>query len=235
MTAWLDDPYTRALRSGRGPLFLRRADGGRLPLDVERWSAGVDAADRSVLARCRGAVLDVGCGPGRLVEALAEQGHRILGVDVSPAAVRSTRGRGGMALCRSVFGPLPAEGRWTTALLLDGNVGIGGDPAALLARLADVVAPHGLLIAEADPEEVDERHDVVLDDGRSDPGPAFPWARAGRGALGRHAERAGWTRVAEWTVTGRHFVELAQRRRRTSTSTTATTATAARQISRLRG
>ncbi|TKK84988.1 methyltransferase domain-containing protein [Herbidospora galbida] len=234
MTAWLDDPYTLALGSGRGPLFLRRADGRLLPLEVERWCAEVDAADRSVLARCRGAVIDVGCGPGRLVAALAEQGRRTLGVDVSPAAVRSTRGRGGMALCRSVFDPLPAEGRWTTALLLDGNVGIGGDPAALLTRMAEVTAPDGLLIAEADPAEVDECHEVVIDDGRSTTGPAFPWARAGRIALGRHAEKAGWVRIAEWTVTGRHFVELAQRRRRSNTSTTATTATAARQISRLR-
>ena len=40
--------------------------------------------------------------------------------------------RGGAALRRDVFAPLPGEGRWYTALLADGNVGIGGDPVALL-------------------------------------------------------------------------------------------------------
>ncbi|GAB1818204.1 class I SAM-dependent methyltransferase [Herbidospora sp. RD11066] len=205
---WHDDPYALALRAGRGPLFLRRADGGRFPLDVERWCAGTDAADRSVLARCRGTVLDVGCGPGRLVAALAEHGHRALGVDVSPAAVAGTRRRGGMALCRSVFEPLPGEGRWTTALLIDGNIGIGGDPVILLRRLADLTAPHGRLIVETDPVEVDERHLVCLDDGRGGLGSPFPWARAGREALGRHAREAGWSPADEWSAAGRCFVEL---------------------------
>ena len=35
-----------------------------------------------------------------------------------------------------MFEPLPGEGRWGTVLLLDGNVGIGGDPVALLERAA---------------------------------------------------------------------------------------------------
>ena len=41
---------------------------------------------------------------------------------------------GGPALVRSVFETLPGEGRWDTVLLMDGNIGIGGDPAALLGR-----------------------------------------------------------------------------------------------------
>ena len=75
-SAWCADPYADALRAGRGPLFLRRTDGWLLPLEVERWCAQADAADLSVLRRCEGAVLDVGCGPGRLVAALAARGRR---------------------------------------------------------------------------------------------------------------------------------------------------------------
>ena len=41
--------------------------------------------------------------------------------------------RGATVLQRDIFGPLPGEGRWGTALLFDGNVGIGGDPAASYA------------------------------------------------------------------------------------------------------
>lgn len=148
---WRADPYSLALRTGQGPLFLRRTDGWLLPLDVERWCAGADAADESVLARCRGSVLDIGCGPGRLVVALAERGRRALGIDVTPAAVTRTVGRGGTALCRSVFEPLPGERRWDTALLIDGNIGIGGDPAALLRRTAGLIGPGGRLVARPRP------------------------------------------------------------------------------------
>ncbi|WP_426368167.1 class I SAM-dependent methyltransferase [Streptomyces sp. E-08] len=207
--AWRDDPYSRALRAGRGPLFLRRADGWLLPLEVERWCADADAADRSVLARCRGAVLDIGCGPGRLVAALAGRGHQALGIDVSPAAVTSTVRRGGIALCRSVFERLPGEGRWNTALLIDGNIGIGGDPAALLRRTADLLAPGGRLIAEAAPLDVDERCEVRLDDGHGALGTAFSWARVGPEALARHAGTAGWRIGHTWSAVGRHFAELA--------------------------
>ncbi|WP_405982870.1 class I SAM-dependent methyltransferase [Streptomyces sp. NBC_00158] len=206
--AWRADPYALALRTGRGPLFLRRTDGWLLPLEVERWCAGTDAADESVLSRCRGSVLDIGCGPGRLVAALAVRGHRALGIDVTPAAVTRTVHRGGTALCRSVFEPLPGEGRWDTALLVDGNIGIGGDPAALLERTAQLLAPGGRLVAEAAPVEVDERCEVRLDDGRGTLGTPFPWARAGRRALLRHAGATGWRTVGGWTVDGRHFAEL---------------------------
>ncbi|MFD7555700.1 class I SAM-dependent methyltransferase [Streptomyces sp. NPDC059835] len=212
--AWRADPYALALRTGQGPLFLRRTDGRLLPLDVERWCAGADVADESVLSRCRGTVLDIGCGPGRLVAALAERGHRALGIDVTPAAVTRTVHRGGTALCRSVFDPLPGERRWDTALLMDGNIGIGGDPAVLLRRTADLLAPGGRLLAEAGPVDVDERCEVRLDDGRGALGTPFPWARVGRRALLRHAEAAGWRTVGNWTVAGRHFAELVPGTRR---------------------
>jgi SAM-dependent methyltransferase len=209
-TAWRADPYTDALHTGRGPLFLRRPDGRLLPLEVERWCAAPDAADLTVLDRCRGPVLDIGCGPGRLVAALAELGRPTLGVDVSPAAVARTIESGGSALCRSVFDPLPREGGWGTALLIDGNIGIGGDPRALLSRVAQLVAPEGLLIAEADPVEVDECVDVRVVDGRGNLGSVFPWARSGMTALLAHAAESGWSRAVSWTVGGRTFAALSR-------------------------
>ncbi|MET9972278.1 class I SAM-dependent methyltransferase, partial [Streptomyces sp. NPDC006356] len=161
--AWATaDPYAAALRSGHGPLFLRRADGWLLPLEVERWCARADSVDREVLDRCEGTVLDVGCGPGRLVAELAARGRTVLGIDVSAAAVDRTVRLGGTALRRSVFEPLPGEGRWDTVLLMDGNVGIGGDPRALLDRVAALLRPGGLLIAETAPVDVDERAQVQV-------------------------------------------------------------------------
>ncbi|MFG2890897.1 methyltransferase domain-containing protein [Streptomyces sp. NPDC048248] len=203
---WGADPYADALRSGRGPLFLRRTDGWLLPLEVERWCAGADAADLSALRRCEGPVLDIGCGPGRLVAALHAQGRRALGIDVSEAAVARTSATGGAALCASVFDSLPDEGHWGTALLLDGNIGIGGDPRALLARIGELLGRQGLLLVETTPADIDERVQVRVDDLH---GPRrrqgsrhswFPWARVGTPALLRHAAATGWTPTERWTV-----------------------------------
>ncbi|WP_097257321.1 bifunctional 2-polyprenyl-6-hydroxyphenol methylase/3-demethylubiquinol 3-O-methyltransferase UbiG [Streptomyces sp. Ag109_G2-15] len=212
------DPYATALRTGRGPLYLRRTDGWLLPLEVERWCAGADDVDRAVLDRCEGAVLDVGCGPGRLVAELAAQGRTVLGVDVSEAAVTRTITVGGQALRRSVFDPLPGEGRWGTVLLMDGNIGIGGDPAVLLHRMAQLLAPGGLLIAETVPLDVEEHADVqVVAHGREAVGAPFPWVRIGTPALLRLADRAaGWRPEAQWTAGDRRFVAL--RTRTTSSS-----------------
>ncbi|GGS69989.1 class I SAM-dependent methyltransferase [Streptomyces cinerochromogenes] len=196
--AWAGaDPYAAALRTGRGPLFLRRTDGWLLPLEVERWCARADAVDRAVLDRCEGAVLDVGCGPGRLVAELAARGRTVLGIDVSAAAVDHTVRTGGQALRRSVFDPLPGEGRWGTVLLMDGNIGIGGDPRALLDRVARLLRPGGLLIAETAAVDVDERSEVQVvagigggDGGGTGDGGAEA-GTAGGGAAGPAGGRAG--------------------------------------------
>ncbi|MGW7406106.1 class I SAM-dependent DNA methyltransferase [Streptomyces sp. NPDC054833] len=211
---WTDDPYARALRTGRGPLYLRRMApctpraAELLPLDVERWCAAPDTADTGVLRRCTGPVLDVGCGPGRLVAALAAHGVPALGVDISPAAIARTRRHGGVALRRSVFDRLPREGRWGTALLMDGNVGIGGDPVALLVRMRGLVRPGGRLLVEAAGDDVDERLTVRVEDAHGRHGRPFAWARVGTTALLDAADASGWALTGRWTVAGRPFVEL---------------------------
>ncbi len=64
-------------------------------------------------------------------------------------AVSLTRAAGGVALHRSVFTHIPGEGRWDTVLLIDGNIGIGGDPIALLRRVRQLLAPTGCALIEA--------------------------------------------------------------------------------------
>lgn len=209
---WIgDDPFTAAIRAGRGPLWLREENGRRHRLDVERWCGPVDAADRRLLresARGGGPVLDIGCGPGRLVAELSALGVPALGVDLAEASVSRTRALGAAALCRSVFDRLPGEGRWNAALLADGNLGIGGDPARLFDRIATLLAPDGLLFVEVEPDDVDERLTVRLEDGSGRLGTPFLWARLGADAAVRHAGPAGFTERERWHGRGRRFVAL---------------------------
>jgi rSAM/selenodomain-associated transferase 1 len=181
---------------------------GPLPLDVSRWSGAPDVVDMLVVARCEPPVLDLGCGPGRMVQALSESGRAALGVDMSSVAVGLSMARGGLALRRRINQPLPAEGRWGTALLMDGNVGMGGEVAALLARCAQLVRPGGLVICEVD--RVSERHEshtVVLrtEDATS---VALRWSRIGAAALLKAAESLDLLLVEEWTAGERVFVAL---------------------------
>jgi SAM-dependent methyltransferase len=204
------EPYERALRSA-GPLALVDAGGRVQRLDVRRWLGPLDAADRSVLARCRGPVLDLGCGPGRFVHALAGRGVAVLGVDLAGTAIGLTRRRGGPALRRDMFAPLPGEGRWPTVLLLDGNIGIGGDVPALLDRVAGLLASNGRLLAEVEPDDRDESLAVRFQDRGGPVGGSFSWARVGLRALQMHAAAVRLELAASWRVQGRVFVEVRPR------------------------
>jgi len=183
----------------------RTTDGRSLPLEITRWCGRPDDADEELLAHCSGPVLDVGCGPGRLTVALTERGIPALGVDISRAVIARARQAGAPALHRSVFEPLPGEGRWATVLLADGNIGIGGHPARLLLRCAQLLAPDGQLLIEADPGDVDERMTACLEhpDGRR--GPLFPWARVGNTALLRAVADAGLSVTKQWRYADRAF------------------------------
>jgi hypothetical protein len=115
--------------------------------------------------------------------------------------------RGGLALRRRINQPLPAEGRWGTALLMDGNVGMGEDVATLLARCAQLVRPGGLVICEVD--RVSGRHEsrtVVLR--REATSVALRWSRVGAAALLQAAKSLDLLLVEEWTAGGRVFVAL---------------------------
>ncbi len=191
----------------------------RLP--AAAWVGDPDPVDEGMLDRCTGPVLDVGCGPGRMVTALIQRGHDALGIDIDRSAVRTTAARGGTALRRSVHHRLPGEGRWGTVLLADGNIGIGGDPRALLLRSAALLEPGGLVVVEAEPslggadpddphdaDDLDVRDAVVLrhaDGRRSRP---LPWARLGARPLARLAQRCGLELVEDWRSGGRVVLVL---------------------------
>jgi SAM-dependent methyltransferase len=207
MTAALD-VFDDALDGGQ--LWVHGRS-GRRRLPVERWRARPAPADESLLARCTGPTLDVGCGPGRLVAALAGRGVPALGIDIAPAAVRSAQRSGACALRRSVFGRVPGAGRWPFALLADGNVGIGGNPVGLLGRVAVLLrAPGGVVLVEVDPPGSSTGIDVVrLEDGLGRCSAPFPWACLGVHDVATVTAGTGLRRVSAWDTDGRYFVALA--------------------------
>ena len=141
--------------------------------------------------------------------ALAERGMAALGVDIALAAVSLTRRRGGPALQRSVFDHTPGEGRWPTVLLMDDNLGIGGDPAALLARIRALLTGTGRVLVETHASaDVDARPTVRLRRGGELVEPAFAWAEVGADALRRYATDTGYQVGEVWSVGGRSFALL---------------------------
>lgn len=202
-----DDWFAPVLASGA--CHRLDGDGHHAVLPVARWHGSPAPAELPLLDRCQGSTVDVGCGPGRLTAALATRGRVALGVDTSRYAVRLTRARGAAALCRSVFDRLPGEGGWDHVLLVDGNVGIGGDPITLLRRCAALLRRNGTLLVEVGPPGAPAwrgHSRVVHSAGRTRP---FPWARVGLDAVPGLADDADLTLDTVLDDRdGRWFVEL---------------------------
>ena len=209
------EPYAAALRDESAVLYLRSTTAqipAAAPMDAGRWSAGADGTDLDVLTGAAGPVLDIGCGPGRMVRAAMDLGLSALGVDVSPTAVRIASAAGLTVLNRSVFAPMPLEGGWGTALLLDGNIGIGGDVGALLVRCAELLAEDGVLVVEVSPDaDRDRAFEGTLEDAQGRSSGVFPWAEIGIGPLRARAEAAGLRVDQDWIRTGRRFARLVRR------------------------
>ena len=184
-----------------------RDDRGRVvALPVERWFGAIEAVDLRVLDLVRGGpVLDVGCGPGRHVVALAERGVPALGIDITGTALDVARGRGACVINRSVFDRVPAAGRWASVLLLDGNVGIGGEPGALLRRVRDLLRPGGTAIVELDPPAARRTSRLVHFEVGSVTGPWFSLAVVTVDDIAALARSSGFAPARVWRDGRRWF------------------------------
>ena len=125
-------------------------------------------------------VFDLGCGPGNSTELLAARypGARLTGVDSSPAMLESARER--LPRAEFVAGDLR---EWTPpepADLLFSNAVFQWVPshAAVLARLAETLAPGGVLAVQM-PDNLDEPSHVAMREAAVD----GPWRSKLEGAL----------------------------------------------------
>jgi SAM-dependent methyltransferase len=118
---------------------------------------------QKAIAHARGRVLDVGCGAGRHALYLQLRGYDVLGIDVSPLAVKVARSRG---VRRARVMPVTAVSRrlgtFGTILMFGNNFGLfGGERRArwLLGRFRGITDEDGRIIVEScDPYKTDSRH-----------------------------------------------------------------------------
>lgn len=199
--------YEAALQSGVGTLVDGR--GRTRPLPVPLWLADASEADLALLGRCSGPTLDVGCGPGRMTAALTARGKPALGIDISALAVRMTVARGGVALRRNVFDSVPRIGAWVTVLLADGNIGIGGDPVALLRRCRALLAPTGSVLLDLESPGTGLVLEKVRIEQPGTVGGWFRWCWLGVDALPAVADAAGLAVQQVWANGHRWQARLA--------------------------
>ena len=107
-----------------------------------------------------------------------------------------------------MFDQLPGTGRWRSALLLDGNIGIGGNPVALLRRVAQVLAPDGRALIEVGAHGTGRSATRVRFEIDGAAGPWFEWAVVGRDDLAPLAGTAGLDVEDLWCDDGRWFAWL---------------------------
>ncbi|HEY1854107.1 MAG TPA: class I SAM-dependent methyltransferase [Solirubrobacterales bacterium] len=208
--------YEDALR--QGPTGLERLhavgeDGSRRQLPIRRWLGTPDATEEAVLARARGPVLDVGCGAGRHVVALGQRGIEAMGVEVSSAVAAIARSRGAIVVEGSIFAT-PLLGNWATALLLDGNVGIGGDAAVLLRRVGELLQPGGQVLVELEPPASGPHTGRVRLESASAVSRWVPWHFVAADEIEGPAASAGLAVAERWTEGARWFAALRKERRR---------------------
>jgi hypothetical protein len=110
---------------------------------------------------------------------------------------------------RSVFEHIPAAGRWRTGLLLDGNIGIGGDPAVLLSRIRELLARSGTVVVEVEGPGVGVVPVTARIASGDELSPPFPWCRVGTDGIAEIADAAGYACLRTSQKAGRWFSTLA--------------------------
>ncbi|MFE0805149.1 class I SAM-dependent methyltransferase [Streptomyces sp. NPDC058812] len=126
--------------------FDDEPDHGLRDADVRRaWAARL----ASWLPALPGDVLDLGCGTGSLSLLAAEQGHRVTGVDLSPAMVALARaklaGRDAVFLTGDAVAPPVGEQRFDTVLVRH-VLWTLPDPGRVLRHWRELLRPGGRLV-----------------------------------------------------------------------------------------
>jgi SAM-dependent methyltransferase len=118
---------------------------------------------RKAMRLVKGKVLDIGCGAGRHSIHLQGKGFDVLGIDISPLAVKVSRLRGlKKARVMSVTQVTRSLGTFDTILMLGCNFGLFANPKRanwLLRRFKGITTKNARIIAETkDPYKTTDPH-----------------------------------------------------------------------------
>ncbi|MFE7835241.1 class I SAM-dependent methyltransferase [Streptomyces sp. NPDC057474] len=141
-----DDPSETIDWDAEAPAFDDEPDHGlREPAVREAWAARL----RDWLPHRPSDVLDLGCGTGSLSLLATEQGHRVTGVDASPAMVTLARGklagRPAVFLVGDAAAPPVGEERFDV-ILVRHVLWTLPDPGRVLRRWCGLLRPGGRLV-----------------------------------------------------------------------------------------
>ncbi|MGK0275903.1 MAG: SAM-dependent methyltransferase [Ilumatobacter sp.] len=178
-----------------------------IELDIQRFRDAPSRSERSFLKRLSGPILDIGCGPGRAAAYLRQRDVPALGLDANAGLVALARSNGALCVHQNAFEPVPFEGRWQQVLLLDGNIGIGGDPAKLLERLRRILIPGGRALIEVERNGTC-RQMIVREHVSGRIGEPFAWATLTMSGLDELIAGHGWRCEYVHEIDDRLIVEL---------------------------
>jgi hypothetical protein len=122
----------------------------------------------------------------------------------------AARSNGALCVHQNAFEPVPFEGRWQQVLLLDGNIGIGGDPAKLLERLRRILIPGGRALIEVERHGV-SRQMIVREHVSGRIGEPFAWTTLTLSGLDELIVGTGWRCEFVHEIDDRLVVEVERR------------------------
>jgi SAM-dependent methyltransferase len=138
-----------------------------------KWPKHEQAAMRYV----HGRVLDVGCSAGRACLYLQGRGQAVVGIDISPLAIKTARLRGVRDARRMAVTKVSARlGQFDTILMLGNNFGVMANPGRarwMLQRFSSITSAGARIVAgSVDPYDTSDRdhlnyHRMNKDRGRS--------------------------------------------------------------------
>lgn len=181
----------------------------------------------------RGRVLDVGVGAGRFALHLQEQGHEVVGIDVSPGALDVCRRRGVQDVRLLPFHRVDASlGRFDTILMMGNNFGLFANPRRarwLLRSLKKLTADDACIIGETnDPYTTDKPEHLAYHERnrrrgrmagelrlrvryRERIGPWFDYLMVSQAELGDLVQGTGWAVGQLLTDEGSQYVAVLQK------------------------